>query len=271
MKISPKECQEGRLTEEHLGLALQLLGEGGYVILEEVLPRAWIATMREAFDAELVRTDPTQGRGNAQAKGHGGCSAPLTMPFLDPLAVENPLGLQIIEAVMGRDVWAILPYHTNTAWPGSGVQHTHRDTQHLFPELPLALPPTLLVIHIPLVDCTEENGSTEVWPGTHLIPDPDPEATTPDRLAARAAQMPSLRTNMPAGSIVVRDMRVWHRGMPNRTQTNRTMLSIVYFRQLHRFPTHLVHLPAITSTAKQLLSERAQHLYRYNPVEAHES
>ncbi len=271
MKISPKEAQEGRLAEEHLRLALQLLGEGGYVILEEVLPKAWIATMREAFDAELVHADPTQGRGNAQAKGHGGCSAPLTMPFLDPLAVENPLGLQIIEAVMGRDVWAILPYHTNTAWPGSEIQHIHRDTQHLFPELPLALPPTLLILHIPLVDCTEENGSTELWPGTHLIPDPDPEATTPDRLAARATQMPSVRANMSAGSIVVRDMRMWHRGMPNRTQTNRTMLSIVYFRQLHRFPDHLVHLPAITSTAKQLLSERAQHLYRYNPVEAHEA
>ena len=29
----------------------------------------------------------------------------------------------------------------------------------------------MMIIHIPLVDFTEENGSTEVWPGTHLITD----------------------------------------------------------------------------------------------------
>lgn len=36
---------------------------------------------------------------------------------------------------------------------------------------------------------------------------------------------------MPAGSIVIRDMRTWHRGMANTTNKLRTMLSLVYFRQ----------------------------------------
>ena len=121
-----------------------------------------------------------------------------------------------------------------------------------------------MVIHVPLIDFTEENGSTEVWPGTHLITDNHPQV----QLEARAKQMLSVRTNMPAGSLVVRDMRVWHRGTPNQTQVIRTMTSIVYFRQLHRFPQHLKgEPPAISQTAKALMTERAQRLYRYNPVD----
>jgi hypothetical protein len=264
LKITRKERAQKRLTKSHLAEAIRQVQESGYVILESGLSDDWVARMQSAFDAEGRRCQPHKDGDQTR----GGCSAPLRVPFLDPLAVENPWGLQIIESMMGEDIWTIMPYHTNTSWPGAGTQHIHRDTQHLFPGYPVALPPTLMILHIPLIDFTEENGSTELWPGTHLVTDKTPEDNEPEQLAKRAARMPSVRTNMPAGSVLVRDMRVWHRGMPNESNDIRTMLSIVYFRQLHRYPGHVTHLEPMTQAAKAMLSERAQRLYRYNPVEA---
>ena len=261
MKISKKECEQKRLTSKKLSIALRQLRENGYVVLERVLPPAWVEEIRIAFENKLKHQKPENGRGGIQAD--------FNMPYMDPHAVENPWGLQIIEAVMGKDIWSILPYHTNTSWPGAGMQDIHRDTHQLFPGFSVPLPPSMLIIHIPLVDFTEENGSTEIWPGTHLITDSDPDMSKSEHLADRAQYIPSVRTNMPAGSVMVRDMRIWHRGMPNQTDIIRTMLSIVYFHPLHRFPTHLVHMDAIPQRAIDSLPERAQHIYRYHPVEGH--
>ncbi len=258
MILSSEERQKRRLHEANLTEAVRHVRECGYVILEAVLPRTWVKAVGKAFeDASAEYTPPEEGRGAIPIRYED--------PFLDPLATANPWGLQIIEAMMGDDVWSIFPYHTNTSWPGAGMQNIHRDTKHLFPDFPVALPPSLLIIHIPLVDFTDENGSTEVWPGSHLIVDPLEEAT-PKSLAERATAMPSVRTNMPAGSVLVRDMRVWHRGMPNRSRTIRTMLSIVYFRQFHRYPDHLVHMDEIPEVVLVRLPERARHIYRYHPA-----
>jgi len=258
MTLSSEERESKRLSGANLAVAVRHVRESGYVILEDVLPRSRIDALGKAFEEASAGCDvPEDGRGGVPVRHED--------PFLDPLAVANPWGLQIIEAMMGDDIWSMFPYHTNTAWPGAGMQNIHRDTKHLFPDLSVALPPTLMIIHIPLVDFTDENGSTEVWPGSHLILDP-PGDTTPELLEERAAAMPSVRTNMPAGSVLVRDMRVWHRGMPNRTRSIRTMLSIVYFRQFHRYPDHLVHMDEILGVVLDRMPERAKRLYRYHPV-----
>ena len=35
---------------------------------------------------------------------------------------------------------------------------------------------------------------------------------------------------MPAGSVLVRDIRTWHRGTPNRSETARPNLAMIYSR-----------------------------------------
>ena len=108
--------------------------------------------MREVWDAHIEDRVP------------GGL---LSMPCIDPLAIENPWAVQIMEIMIGKDYWAKLPYHCNSMvpnWPETQV--IHRDQLHLFPDMLIAKPP-----HIPLVDFAGQNGSTEVWPGTHLIAD----------------------------------------------------------------------------------------------------
>ena len=77
----------------------------------------------------------------------------------------------------------------------------------MFPELGMALPVTRIVVNIPLIDFTLENGCTEIWPGSHLIVDPVTIPETEDEVLfrdyhvcseERGTTLPSLRMVMPA-------------------------------------------------------------------------
>ena len=260
MKISKREIQRQRLDDETLVEALRQVRELGFVVLEQTMSRGWVERMREAWDGHL------EGRVQADL---------LNMPFLDPLAIENPWAMQILEVALGEDFWAKLPYHCNSTppnWPETQV--IHRDQLHLFSDLPIAMPPHMMVVHIPLVDFTEENGSTEVWPGTHLITDHEASIDPGDvgragGLENRAATLPSLRTNMPAGSTLVRDMRVWHRATPNRTDHRRTMLSLVYHRHFPSLGYQYKAAEPLSTEVINRLSTRAEQIFRFNKEEMH--
>ncbi|MEE2709659.1 MAG: phytanoyl-CoA dioxygenase family protein [Gemmatimonadota bacterium] len=260
MIISESEIASGILNDVNLNLAVQALHEVGYVTLEGVLPVHWVEELRIPFEQELLNLV-----GGKPPEAHGGGSPPVDPPFLDPLIIEHPLAMQIIDKAMGKEVYSYLPYGCNTAWPGSPVQWIHRDSEHLFPEVPYVLPPATLAVNIPLVDFTIENGCTEVWPGSHLIIDTDPEIIHdpynrwPEEKAAR---LPSVRTEMPAGSVVVRDMRMLHRGMPNNTDVIRSMIAVVYFRKFHRMPGEIPQ--ADLSKVWNSMSVRAREIYRYS-------
>lgn len=266
MKISPEEREQQTLTEDNLALALRTLRECGYVVLEGVLPQNWVAEMRDALDQELQRSVEGREELVTRARGHYGIATPMRPPFLDPLALQNPFASPILEAALGKGFFSSLPYGCNSAWPGSGVQHLHRDTGQLFPEFPYVLPISIAVVNIPLVEFTLENGATEVWPGSHLIIDRDANETA--RAEERAAQLPSVRLQMPTGSVVVRDLRCWHRGMPNRTQAIRTMTAMVYFRRFHHLPDNAhAFSPDVPRSTWDRFSERTRQVYRYHQVQ----
>ena len=50
-----------------------------------------------------------------------------------------------------------------------------------------------------------------------------------------ASELPSQPVIMPAGSFLIRDPRMWHRGTPNRSDAPRPMLSLAYNRTWYRF------------------------------------
>lgn len=79
-----------------------------------------------------------------------------------------------------------------------------------------------------LSDFREETGATEIWPGSHVIPDRDVEEIR--RTQQRAEGLPSVTLVGEAGSVVIRDGRAWHRNGVNRSDEARLMLSVVYRR-----------------------------------------
>jgi ectoine hydroxylase-related dioxygenase (phytanoyl-CoA dioxygenase family) len=253
------------MNDENLKIAARTLKECGFVVLEDVLSRDWVDRTRRACDEALERYMPTlspEKRRTYQCT-HAAMFPPICSPFMDAVAIENPFAVQVTEAAIGPDFFCTF-YNTNTQWPHSGMQHVHRDFNHLFPGFPVPLPISQVIVNIPLIDFTLENGATEVWPGSHLIVDELPEDG--EALEERAKSLPSVRTTVAAGSIILRDMRTWHRGMPNRTDEIRTMLAMIYdrpFLNAYISATELIEIPRVTW---EQMSERAKHIFRYNPI-----
>lgn len=256
LELSAQERSENKLTTESLDAATRLLRETGLVVIESVFPRDWIEEVNAAMLTVL-------DMGEDVPKGE---HPMLKMPFMDARIIDNPFAMPIMKAAMGEKIFAYLPYGCNSTAPGSEIQWIHRDSGQLFPELPFALPVTTIVVNIPLVDFTVENGATEVWPGSHLIVDDEAVRNSPYNVCdeERAAQMPSFQLVMPAGSVVVRDMRCWHRAMPNRTQTRRPMLALVYFRRFHHSPNAPnIFSAKVPEDIWTNMSENAQEVYRF--------
>ena len=116
------------------------------------------------------------------------------------------------------------------------------------------------MVNIPLVDVTEENGPLERWPGgTHHYVAPGSE------IPSLAALMHVERVLMPAGSILIRDSRMWHRGTPNRSNGLRPNFAMIYSRYWLRLRYPPIRIPR---ESYDRLSERAQELFRLENIEA---
>jgi ectoine hydroxylase-related dioxygenase (phytanoyl-CoA dioxygenase family) len=114
----------------------------------------------------------------------------------------------------------------------------HSDADFAHPDHPFAL-----VVNVPLVGMTPENGSTEVWLGTHGHGVAAQEGAHGERasgrirediLEERRAVRPPTQPEIKKGSLVVRDLRLWHAGMPNYSQEVRVMLAMIHFAPWYR-------------------------------------
>jgi hypothetical protein len=258
MNVSQQEIADGKLTPSTLKNAVREFQDVGFVVLQGVVSREQIEGVRVAFEAHFEKhiQKPEVKQRIDGGNPYVGMHVPFEQPFSDPLICANPLAMQVLGEVMGDFVCRF--YHSNTTLPGSkDFQGIHIDMRDLlFPGLPVALPPWLIVVNFPLIDFTVENGGTEVWPGTHLN-------TDASQLAERIPTMPSIRTAVNAGDVVIRDMRLWHRGAPNLLDRIRTMLAIVYNRPWFNMTPPFV--PMSRATYEGLPSE-VQHIYRDNPI-----
>lgn len=258
MNVSREEIAAGKLTPGTLKTAVREFQDVGFIVLQQVVSRAQIEAVRLAYEAHFEKhiQKPEVKKRIEAGNPYVGMHVPFEPPFNDPLICANPLAMQVLEAVMGDFVCQF--YHSNTTLPGSkDFQGIHIDMSGLlFPGFPVALPPWLIVVNFPLIDFTVENGATEVWPGTHLN-------TDASQLAERIPTMPSVRTAVNAGDLVIRDMRLWHRGAPNLLDRIRTMLALVYNPPWFKISPPFV--PMSRSTWESL-PEAVQRIYRDNPI-----
>lgn len=166
-------------------------------------------------------------------------SMPLRIyPTSNGLHVSDQIATQITTAMMGpRPKWTFCSANSAMAtFPGGTPQRqpVHSDADFAHPDHPFAL-----VVNIPLVTTTPENGSTEIWLGTHNGFGLDAqEGAHGERASGRIREellrqrqevSPPLQPIIKKGSIVVRDLRLWHAGMPNTTQQTRVMLAMIHF------------------------------------------
>jgi len=207
--------------------------EDGYVVLEDVVDLDHIAVLRDRMLADLPailnRSDTPFNftRSNVQQ------DPPPLAPFLFKDVLFNELVIDVTEAVMGRGIQNGF-YSGNTALPDTDQrQPVHADTGHLWPNMEVATPPYALVVNVPVVDMSVENGSTEIWPGTHLdtsVAWQDGESkVSAERLEAQRAIRPPFQPSVKAGSVLIRDIRMWHAGTPNHTSQPRPMIAMIHW------------------------------------------
>ncbi|MEZ4860937.1 MAG: phytanoyl-CoA dioxygenase family protein [Caldilineaceae bacterium] len=224
--VTAAELQAGQLCDEQLAAAVNAVRTDGYVVLADVIDHAHLDTVRERMEADSqLLIDEQRWGGAGRIAGHLQQGPPPFAPYLFPDIVANPFAIQISLAILGEGAYNRF-YNGNANTPGSGTQPLHGDTQHLWPNLATPHPTHALVVNVTLVDATVENGATEIWPGTHMVPFMGPISAAQE--AERRAVVPPVRAIARKGSIVIRDMRMWHRGVPNHSQQVRHMIAMVH-------------------------------------------
>jgi ectoine hydroxylase-related dioxygenase (phytanoyl-CoA dioxygenase family) len=214
VKISLEERATRRLHADTLERATEALRADAFVVLEgllddEAIERARV-TCRRVLDRknrhrtplpfELVRRVPFKG------------------------FAEHPIIVQVAASVLGG---ACAPqgfrWIRRSPPGGSAIGRVHRDTAGLRDVEGGGLPMRLSV-DVMLTDFTEDNGATQIWPGTQGTV----ESNVDERksVGERASKIPSVHITGPAGSVAIRDERAWHRAGVNRTDQDRVMLSI---------------------------------------------
>jgi hypothetical protein len=229
--VTDHDRRSGGLAPERLAAALAALAEDGFVVLAGAVDPAHVAVLRDRLLADAAaitaRADAPYNwnRGNLQQ------SAPREPAFLFADVVANDQVVAVTAAVLGEAVTNAF-YSGNTALPGIGErQPVHSDGGHLWPAAAGWAPPHTLGVNLPLVDMDEGNGAIELWPGSHrdvVVVHGGSIEVPAEAIARRRRVAPPFQPAVPAGSLLIRDMRLWHAGMPNRGAAPRPMLAMIH-------------------------------------------
>lgn len=223
IELSTSERRTNTLSEKSLQAALDALQTDGYVCLSNAINTEHIDALNEKMQADIRSVEKERGIDD----NYQGVRPPPFHPYLYKDILFNPFAIAVSHALFG-DGCKLNTYGANTAFAGSKPQQVHADATQLWPDLKQATPCHALVVNVALVDVDETNGATIAWPGTHLdtrlysgnrFPTDEMCATWP-RAAGRVCTQ--------RGDLVLRDLRVWHGGMPNKTKIHRPMLAMVH-------------------------------------------
>ncbi|KAF7561236.1 hypothetical protein G7046_g2909 [Stylonectria norvegica] len=248
IRPSANEIEAASLDARNLEKAVRHVHQDGLVVIEDVVPHQQLDHLntRMVQDARKLQALGDKGPFNHN-QGNLQQDAPPVAEFFHPSVFANPIATQITSAVMGsRPKWTFCS--ANSAMPpvqGSSPQRrpVHSDADFSHPNHPFAL-----VVNVPLVTMTPANGSTEVWLGTHTTDASSQEGRHGERASGRIKEdilrqrtltSPPVQPVVKKGSLVIRDLRLWHAGMPNTTAEVRIMLAMIHFAPWYRNPMKL--------------------------------
>lgn len=222
IQVSAEEYAAHQLGDVTLKSAVQAIETDGFVVLGSVVDTGVLDALKVKLDedtAELLQRGEWGGAG--KLPGHLQQAMPRSGRYIHREVVTNPLVIQLSHAVLGDGVHN-RSYNGNTNLPGSQRQPLHRDDENLWPHL--VHPTVTLIINISPIDVDETNAATEVWPGTHKIL--GPTYISEDDEEQRRAVAPPVQAITRKGDAVLRDIRLWHRGVPNTSNAVRHMIAM---------------------------------------------
>jgi ectoine hydroxylase-related dioxygenase (phytanoyl-CoA dioxygenase family) len=201
-------------VESHTPAAeLEALATEGFVVLEQVLGAGDIAAIRAALAPHLQRLPRGRNRfeGLRSQRVYALCAKDRVFADL----VSHPRVLDLLDALLEPNylLSAALAIHLG---PGEDAQPFHYDDG--FYRIPRPRRAVSVSAIWAIDDFTADNGATEVIPGSHRWGDERPGPA--DRRVRKIV--------MPAGSVVVFQGTLWHRGGANATDRTRLAITPQY-------------------------------------------
>ena len=267
MKLSPEELSSKQWVPEHLEQAVNQVKLNGFVVVENVVPLDLVDKLNADFQQtvdELLKTDASKTEVNTSAfrRNRIRMDLPFREPYIHPLLLTNPFALPIVERIVGEDC-RMFYFSADAPMPGAEYQQVHGDYAPFYPESEAILPIAGLVVNYPLVNVTEQNGPLEAWPNTHLTPE---RFFTGSFVQDAAKQLTPVKMLTPKGSLIIRDVRMWHRGTPNVSSEIRPNLALIYARSWWDGAFYPQATLGVTKRAFDGLSDRAKRLLRFEKL-----
>lgn len=118
--------------------------------------------------------------------------------------------------------FALVYFSSDISSPGSAFQTIHQDGNDF-----------AVALNVPLIDSDEQNGATHIYPKTHRVSDDTPftnesNAFSDEEIIKRSEQLNPVSLNVKIGDYTLRDLRLIHRGTPNKTNEHRPYLSSIF-------------------------------------------
>ncbi|CAB3647061.1 phytanoyl-CoA dioxygenase family protein [Achromobacter aegrifaciens] len=203
-------------TPEPLDERIAAFERDGFVVLPGIIPPEQVSQLQEA----LIRIEAEHNLGYAQTSFEGRKTVRINnLLVYDPRFWDVPLQpdvLSLAERLLDREL-LLSSLCSLTLAPGQGAQPLHEDTQQL--ALPRPRPPLAVNAIWALSDFTAENGATHIVPGSHRYDSSPPYG---------AQDIDTVQATMKAGSVMLFDSALWHKGGANNSNARRYALSCYY-------------------------------------------
>jgi ectoine hydroxylase-related dioxygenase (phytanoyl-CoA dioxygenase family) len=236
------------------------LAINGYSVIPDVLDAAALATLRTKIPATFARyTEELAKYPVAREISSRTENGVTRLPFLfEPYflnVLEHPGLLEIIDHTTGPPsiLFMMHSFHVTPKDNQPGQEGWHRDYPRLVGHEMVSISVLMAV-----TDFSRENGCTEVVPGTHQRERPSDEF-----LARHATPLEA-----PAGSAIVMDSSLFHRGRKSNNAAPRMFLNMMFMKSYLKQQLDLPRaLPA--SLVEQVPERTKQLLGFYTQVPAH--
>jgi len=202
MRISPKEFDDAQRDFQR----------DGYAVLRDVVPKPALASFRTRLmdEFEVAKRSGALFAGGGTLSGHLNCFPGAESQFAYDALVEHGV-LDLVKAVYSGPT--ALRMGLNLNLPNSVAQHYHMDG--VFAE-------DFMIANVAVVDTDLVNGAIDVLPGTHK------RFYKFWQYAVGREYRGTTRLPLQQGDVLLRTSRLWHRGMPNKSNAARPMLALTF-------------------------------------------
>lgn len=242
LHYTPKEAADGLLRPEKLALAASMFETHGVLQIENAFPVDLILRLHDAFFERYTSYFRKDDHPDALRLGDQRYMLTVEMeePFIDPGLLASPLVLPIFRKLLGDDC-VIGAFTSVISLPGSKNQSLHKDHPALFPSSRWhhRLPNFAVQLIVPLVPLDDTVGTTRVIKGSHKVPH------------KQAEKMETQDPVVPLGSCLMNDYRLSHRGLGNRSDKVRPILTVIFNRPWFRDYVNYGKQPPLRLSSEQ--------------------